>query len=65
MLSEKSINGILTQGRKKGAALFITTEKDFVKLPQEYQSIFGYLKMDIEFNNKDAFINEIESIASK
>ncbi len=65
MLSEKSINGIITQGRKKGAALFITTEKDFVKLPQEYQSIFGYLKMDIDFNNKDAFINEIETRASK
>ena len=65
MLSEKSINGIITQGRKKGAALFITTEKDFVKLPQEYQNIFGYLKMDIEFNNKDAFIKEIEAAVSK
>ena len=65
MLSEKSINGIITQGRKKGAALFITTEKDFVKLPQEYQNIFGYLKMDLEFNNKEAFINEIETLASK
>ncbi len=50
---------------KKGAALFITTEKDFVKLPQEYQNIFGYLKMDIEFNNKDAFIKEIEAAVSK
>lgn len=65
LLLEKSINGILSQGRKKGAVMFITTEKDFVKLPAEYQSIFGYLKMDIELSNKDAFINEIESLASK
>lgn len=65
ILSEKTINGIITQGRKKDTALFITTEKDFVKLPHEYQNIFGYLKMDIELNNKEAFINEIINTASK
>ncbi len=64
-LSEQTINGIITQGKSKGASLFITTEKDFVKLPLEYQQVFGYLKMDIELNNKKGFFNDIEKLVSK
>ncbi len=62
---EKSINGIISQGKINGADLFLTTEKDFIKLPQEYQNAFGYLKMEIEIHNKDNFINEIITLASK
>lgn len=64
LLEEKTINGILTQGKNKGASLFITTEKDFVKLPSEYQPLFGYIKMDIELNNKDGLFKDIEKLTS-
>lgn len=65
LLNETSINGIITQGKNKDATLFITTEKDFVKLPLEYQSIFGYIKMDIELNNKEGFFSDIDKLISK
>lgn len=65
LLNEASINGIITQGKNKDATLFITTEKDFVKLPLEYQSIFGYIKMDIELNNKEGFFSDIDKLISK
>lgn len=65
LLNETSINGIITQGKNKDATLFITTEKDFVKLPLEYQSIFGYIKMDIELNNKEGFLSDIDKLISK
>lgn len=63
LLEEKTINGILTQGKDKGAALFITTEKDYVKLPSEYQPLFSYIKLDIVMNDKDGFFNEIEKLS--
>ena len=64
LLEEKTINGILTQGKNKGASLFITTEKDFVKLPSEYQPLFSYIKMDIELNNKEGLLKDIEKLTS-
>ena len=64
LLEEKTINGILTQGKNKGASLFITTEKDFVKLPSAYQPLFSYIKIDIELNNKEGLLKDIEKLTS-
>lgn len=64
LLEETTINGILTQGKNKDATLFITTEKDFVKLPSEYQPLFSYIKMDIELNNKEGLFKDIEKLTS-
>ena len=37
---------------------------NFVKLPSEYQPLFGYIKMDIELNNKDGLFKDIEKLTS-
>lgn len=58
-LSDEAIEGIIAQGRNKGASIFLTTEKDYVKLPEEYKDIFGYVKVDININNKEMFFKDI------
>ena len=37
----------------------ITTEKDFIKIPKEFQNYIECLKINIEFNNKDELLNLI------
>lgn len=61
LLTDKTLEKIVNNGSIDGAELFITTEKDFVKLSEKYQKIFGYLKMEIEIENRDSFFNTLNS----
>ena len=65
ILSIDTIEDIVSSGKTKGATVFLTTEKDFVKIPKEYQNIFGYVKLDIQMENKVNFITTINRIAEE
>lgn len=59
--SEQDIKKILTNASCLGAEVIITTHKDFVKIPEEYQSAFIYPDMRLKFNNGN-IINTINSL---
>lgn len=64
-LNEETVEKIIGEGTKNGAELFITTEKDFVKLNKTYRNIFGYLKMEIEMNNRPIFFKMLSGLIYK
>lgn len=53
---------IIANGNANGAEFFVTTEKDFVKLEKRYQSLFGYLKMEIDIKNSDGFFATLNNL---
>lgn len=61
LLTDNAVEKIIRKGGDSGAELFITTEKDFVKLSQKYQKIFGYLKMEIEIENSESFFQTLNN----
>lgn len=60
--SEKDIARIETLAERKKSDLIITTEKDYVKLPEEFQKKVYYLKIDIIISNEDGFFKDIERL---
>ena len=58
--AEKTLKSFIKTAN--GADFFLTTEKDFVKLPRNYQKIFGYIKMEIEIYERDAFFRTIDAL---
>lgn len=62
LLSDRSVENILNNGQKRGAEIFLTTEKDFVKLAEDYQPRFGYLKMRVDIKNSDAFFATLNDL---
>lgn len=65
ILSRDTIEDIVSSGKSKGATFFLTTEKDFVKIPKEYQDVFGYVKLDIQMDKKNEFISTINKIVEE
>lgn len=62
LLNTGNVEKILNEGQKSGAEIFLTTEKDFVKLADDYQPRFGYLKMGIDIKNSDSFFSTLNNL---
>ena len=43
-------------------AILLTTEKDYLRINQDYKKKINYLKIDTEIENKNKFIEEIKKI---
>lgn len=60
--SVKDLERVMMLSERKECDFLITTEKDYVKLPKEYQEKVYYLKIDIVLNNEDTFFGDIERL---
>ena len=58
--NENDIQSLVSEAKNMELQL-ITTEKDFIKIPKEYQNYIECLKINIEFNNKDELLSLISS----
>ena len=58
--NENDIQSLVSEAKNLELQL-ITTEKDFIKIPKEYQNYIECLKINIEFNNKDELLSLISS----
>ena len=52
----------LINKKKENNCLLITTEKDFLRIGKNYRQSINFLKIKVEIDNKDKFINEIKKI---
>ena len=52
----------LINKKKENNCLLITTEKDFLRIGKNYRQSINFLKIKVEIENKDKFINEIKKI---
>tara|TARA_B100001027_G_scaffold119_1_gene65 strand:- start:463 stop:675 length:213 start_codon:yes stop_codon:yes gene_type:complete len=56
--SENDIQSLISEAKNLELQL-ITTEKDFIKIPKEYQNYIECLKINIEFNNENELLSLI------
>ena len=52
----------LTIIAKEKNAILLTTEKDYLRISENYKKNINYLKIKTEINNKDQFVEEIKKI---
>jgi tetraacyldisaccharide-1-P 4'-kinase len=48
--------------QKKNEAMLITTEKDFVKIPEHLRNNFYTLTVDLNISNQEFVLKKIQSI---
>ena len=59
--SKKELEYLVNKAKEKNSIL-LTTEKDYFRINQEYRKNINFLKIKIEIENKDAFVEEIKKI---
>lgn len=59
------IENLIENSHKNNIDFIVTTQKDFVKLPEKYQSYFSYLKMDIDIINRQLFFDTLNNMIKK
>ena len=59
--SEKELKNLINRARENDAIL-VTTEKDYNRINKSYLNNINYLKILVEIDNRNQFINEIKKI---
>ena len=59
--SEKELEKMLSK-IKGNETILVTTEKDYFRIAEKYKKNIKCLKIEIEIENKDQFVNEIKRI---
>ena len=59
--SEKELENLLNKAKKNNTTL-LTTEKDYLRIKENYKKNINYLKIIVEIQNKSQFIEEIKRI---
>ena len=59
--SEKELEDLINKAKEKNSIL-LTTEKDYFRINQEYKKNINFLKIKVEIENKDGFVEEIKKI---
>ena len=59
--SKHEIEKLINKAKRNGAIL-LTTEKDYLRILPDYKNDIKYLKIKIEIENKDDFIDQIKKI---
>ena len=52
----------LVKKAKGVEAVLLTTEKDYVRIPQDYKEKIKYVKVKIIMSNREEFIEEIKKL---
>lgn len=63
--TEGDIQRLMQKAERKGATMMVTTEKDIVKIPDEYKDRFAVAKIEPELNDEEGFWNTLDEILSK
>ena len=59
--SEKELEDLINKAKEKNSIL-LTTEKDYFRINQEYKKNINFLRIKVEIENKDDFVEEIKKI---
>ena len=59
--SEKEIEDLIDRAKEKNSIL-LTTEKDYFRINQKYKKNINFLKIKVEIENKDRFVEEIKKV---
>jgi len=59
--SEKNLDNLIDKARNSKTIL-VTTEKDYLRINENYKKSINYLKISTKIENKDEFIKEIKKI---
>jgi tetraacyldisaccharide 4'-kinase len=59
--SEKELEDLINRAKEKNSIL-LTTEKDYFRINQEYKKNINFLRIKVEIENKDDFVEEIKKI---
>ena len=62
--SEKELKN-LTNNIKENNVILLTTEKDYFRINQNYKKNINYLKIKVEIENRNQFIDEIKKVIWK
>ena len=57
--SEKELNNLINQAKEKNSAL-LTTEKDYLRINENFRKKISFLKIVVNIKDKDKFINELK-----
>ena len=47
---------------KKNSAVLLTTEKDYFRIDENYKQNINFLKIEVEIENRNQFIDEIKKV---
>ena len=59
--SKKELEDLINKGKEKNSIL-LTTEKDYFRINQEYKKNINFLRIKVEIENKEDFVEEIKKI---
>jgi tetraacyldisaccharide 4'-kinase len=59
--SDKELEDLCNNSKSENS-LLLTTEKDYFRINEKYKNKINYLKISLEIENKEQFINEIKKI---
>ena len=59
--SQKELENLISMA-KNNNAIFLTTEKDYLRIEENYRKNIFYIKIKIKIENKDKLIQEIKKI---
>jgi tetraacyldisaccharide 4'-kinase len=59
--SEKELDNLINKAKENNSML-VTTEKDYFRINENYRKKISYLKIIVNFENRDEFISEIKKI---
>jgi len=59
--SGKELDDLLNRAKEKNSIL-LTTEKDYFRINKKYKKDINFLKIKVEIENKDSFVEEIKKI---
>ena len=59
--SQKELEDLANKAKEKNSIL-LTTEKDYFRINQKYKKNINFLKIKVEIENKDRFVEEIKKI---
>ena len=59
--SDKELDNLINKAKENNTVL-LTTEKDYFRINENYRKKISYLKIIVDINDRDKFINEIKKI---
>ena len=59
--SEQTLKNLINRSKENNTIL-LTTEKDYFRISENYQKNIDFLKIDVEIENRNKFIDEIKKI---
>jgi len=58
---QKELENLVNKAKEKNSIL-LTTEKDYFRINQEYKKNINFLRIEVEIENKDDFVEDIKKI---